>query len=97
MKKKKIERSSEKNVQNFRETIWEECVKERELLFCKCLEELMIKKSQTFGMMSAGGSCRFLLPLMQQHMAKQMAMISSEIANEPDAIMIIGNFPVKWI
>lgn len=58
---------------------------------------LKYSKSQTFGMMSAGGSCRFLLPLQQQHMAKQMAMISSEIANEPDAIMMIGNFPVKWI
>lgn len=45
--------------------------------------------------MSAGGSCRFFLPLQQQHMAKQMAMISNDTANEPDAIMIIGNFPVK--
>lgn len=45
--------------------------------------------------MSAGGSCRFLLPLAQQHMAKQMAMISNDIANEPDAIMIIGSVPVK--
>lgn len=53
--------------------------------------------NQTFGIISAGGSSRFLLPLMQQHMAKQIAMISNEMANEPDAIMIIGNFPVKWI
>lgn len=61
-------------------------------------EEICSRKKRnlrTFGMISAGGSSRFLPPLMQQHMAKQMAMISSEIANEPDAIMIIGNFPVK--
>lgn len=53
-------------------------------------------------MISAGGSSRFLLLLplplsvlrMQQHMAKQIAMISNEITHEPDAIMIIGNFPV---
>lgn len=51
----------------------------------------------TFGMISAGGSCLFLLPLMQQHMAKQIAMISNDIANEPDAIMIIGSFPVNWM
>lgn len=64
--------------------------------------ETMEKKMlfQTFGvtMMSAGGSCRFFFPRQQQHMAKQMVMISSEIANEPVAIMmIIGSFPVKWI
>lgn len=59
--------------------------------------EKKTRKIRTFGIMSAGGSSRFLLPLMQQHMAKQIAMISNEIANEPDAIMIIGNFPVNWI
>lgn len=54
------------------------------------------KKVNTFGMISAGGSSLFLLPLplrTQQHMVEQIAMISNEIAHEPDAIMIIGNFP----
>lgn len=51
----------------------------------------------TFGMISAGGSSRFLLLRKQQHMARQMAMISNDIANEPDAIIIIGNFPVNWM
>lgn len=55
------------------------------------------KNNWTLGIMSAGGSCRFLPPFTQQHMAKQMAMISSDTANEPDAIIIIGNFPVKWM
>lgn len=45
-------------------------------------------------MISAGGSSRFLLlPRIQQHMVKQMATISNETAHEPDAIMMIGNFP----
>lgn len=47
-------------------------------------------------MISAGGSSRFLLPFrMQQHMAKQIAMTNNEIAHDPLAIIIIGNFPIE--
>lgn len=30
---------------------------------------------------------------MQQHMVKQMAIINNEMAHDPVAIIIIGNFP----
>lgn len=48
-------------------------------------------------MISAGGSSRFLLlPRIQQHMVKHMTTINNETAHEPDAIMMIGNFPFQF-
>lgn len=41
--------------------------------------------SLTFGMISAGGSCRFLLRT-QQHILRHPTIIISEIRQEPEAI-----------
>lgn len=48
----------------------------------------------TFGIMSAGGSCRFLL-CIQQHILRHPTIIMSEIKAEPEAIRTNDNFPVK--
>lgn len=57
-------------------------------------DEMQQNEKCTFGMISAGGSSRFLLlPRIQQHMVKQMATISNEAEHAPDAIIMIDNFP----